>query len=413
MAHPFHPPCENSLVIYIVNLLFPVLMPLRERVVRVCIEPKEWQWLEGLRDHRALLLANHPSETEPVITGWLARKLGQPFNYVATHELFHGPTGWLIRCMGAFSILRGRPDRTSLRMSVRLLAERDRKLVIFPEGETHMENDRILPLNQGAIQIGFWTLERLEELGKPISLPIIPVVIKYRYIGDPLPSLLRGMGRLERDLGLPAEPSMTLRERVRRAGLAVLAGVEQEYGTDPPDPGDPAASVDARIAALYQLIASRVAQVLHVSPPTSSVHLGMRSLFNATFDYLEGLAAGRTRYERRLHTRRVAAARACLNDLWRVQNFMVISEEGMSATNAERAGEALWRLEREVCGRPRTRPLREAVVRLGTPLELAERLPAYRADRKAAVAQCTTEVEERLRSLLGSLAHPGTPPGSG
>jgi hypothetical protein len=45
----------------------------------------------------------------------------------------------------------------------------------------------------------------------------------------------------------------------------------------------------------------------------------MRALFNATFDYLDGLAAGETPYERRLHARRSAAARTCLADLWRVQ----------------------------------------------------------------------------------------------
>jgi hypothetical protein len=44
------------------------------------------------------------------------------------------------------------------------------------------------------------------------------------------------------------------------------------------------------------------------------------------------------------------------------------------------------------------------VLRLGAPLELGERLPSYRADRKAAVLDGTAEVEERLRSLLESLA---------
>jgi 1-acyl-sn-glycerol-3-phosphate acyltransferase len=385
-------------------------MPLRERVVRVQLDAKEWQWLEGLQDHRALLLPNHPSETEPLVMGWLARRLRQPFYYVATHELFYGWQGWFIRHIGAFSILRKRPDRRSLRMSQRILAEMDRKLVIFPEGETHMENDRILPLNQGAIQIGFWSLERLEKLGKPVSLPILPVVIRYRYVGDPRPALLRGLRRLEQDLGLPSDPSDALADRVRRVGLAVLAGVEQEYGIGPSRGGAPEASVDDRIAALYQLIAARVSGVLHVSPPTTpSVHLGMRAMFNATFDYLDVLAAGRTRYQRHLHKRRVTAARACLNDLWRVQNFMVISEKRLAPTTAEQLGEALWRLEREVRGRPRTRPLREAIVRLGEPLELAEHLPAYRSYRKATLVRCTEEVEERLRGLLGSLADLGMP----
>src|SRR5262245_16800447 len=111
MSSLFHPPRESPLVRRTVDLLYPILMPLHNRVVRVVIAPEEWERLEALRDHRALLLPNHPSETEPVVMGWIARRLSEPFNYVATHEIFTGYQGWLVRRIGAFSILRGRPDR--------------------------------------------------------------------------------------------------------------------------------------------------------------------------------------------------------------------------------------------------------------------------------------------------------------
>jgi hypothetical protein len=105
----------------------------------------------------------------------------------------------------------------------------------------------------------------------------------------------------------------------------------------------------------------------------------------------------------------VAAARTCLADLWRVQNFMTISEDCLAELSAERAGELLFRLEKEVYGRPRTRPWRAAVVRVGEPLELAEWLPDYRAHRKSTVAHCTAIVEERLWELLHSLRSVRTP----
>jgi hypothetical protein len=342
---------------------------------------------------------------------WLARRLGQPFYYVATHEIFHGFRGWLVRRVGAFSVLRGRPDRPSIRMSRRLLAEQDGKLVIFPEGETHMQNDLILPLNPGAIQIGFWSLERLEELGKPARLPVLPVVIKYRSVGNPRSTLLRGLRRLEQALGLPVESGATPRDRLWRAGLTVLAGVEREYGVSVTGAGGAEPTVDERIRALYHFIAARVSHLLHTRPPEErSVPLGMRALFNATFDYLDGLAEGKTPYERRLHARRVTTATACLNDLWRMQNFMVINEGCLAPPlTAERFGEVLWRLEVEVYGRARTRPWREAIVRLGEPIELSDRLLEYHAARKATVARCTVELEERLRGMLASLQSLGTP----
>jgi hypothetical protein len=186
--------------------------------------------------------------------------------------------------------------------------------------------------------------------------------------------------------------------------------VEQEYGVGTSTREEEKESIDERIAVLYDLIATRVTNILHVKMPADrSVRLRMRALYNATFDYLDRLAEGRTPYERRLHARRVAAARTCLADLWRVQNFMSISGDCLASLTAERAGELLFRLEKEVYGEPRTRPWREAVVRLGPPMELADRMPEYRVSRKRTVAQCTAEVEERLRTLLESLSGVSTP----
>jgi 1-acyl-sn-glycerol-3-phosphate acyltransferase len=156
------------------TVFYAPLLRVRERVDRIVVAPHEWAFLEALRGRRALILPNHPSETEPSLLVGLARRLGEPFCYVATHEIFHGFNGWLLPRMGAFSIRRGWPDRPALRTATHLLAEQDRKLVLFPEGETHMCNDLILPLHKGAIQIGFWTLERLEALGEPATLPLCP-----------------------------------------------------------------------------------------------------------------------------------------------------------------------------------------------------------------------------------------------
>jgi len=160
---------------------------------------------------------------------------------------------------------------------------------------------------------------------------------------------------------------------------------------------------------VYKYIAVRVCHVLDVSIPAGpTVHLTMRSLFNAAFAYLDGLREGPTPYERRLHARRVAATTACLADLWRMQNFMAIGEDELKPPlTAEHAGDILFRLEREVYGEARTRPLREAVVRVGQPWDLAASLSTYRADRKATLASCTERVERELRDLVVSFRSQG------
>jgi len=400
----FRPPRPNRLVIALVNTLLPLLLRARERVVRVVVEPDGWRLLRELRGRPALLVLNHPSETEPSVMTWLARALGEPFFYLATHEIFAGPVGWLVQRMGAFSVVRGRPDFAALRTAVNVLARQRRKLVVFPEGETHMQNDLVLPLKAGAVQIGFWARER----GEAVSLPIVPLVIRYRYVGDALPALARGMARLERRLGLSAGATSDLAGWLRRAGLVVLDGVEREYGLTPPAGSD----LDERVGAVTEYIVARVAHTLPMQArlpdrvktlagPDAPLPLRMRALFNAVFDYVDGLAEGKTFYERRLHRRRVAAARSCLADLWRMQNFLVITADALNPpAPPERLGEVLFRLEREVYGTARTRPWREARIVVGVPLDLADYQADHAASRKRTLARVTGEIETRLRALL-------------
>jgi 1-acyl-sn-glycerol-3-phosphate acyltransferase len=396
------------MAITVADLLLPVLLPLCERVRRVSVRHEEWRWIEELRDHRALLLPNHPSETDPILMAWLARRLGQPFDCVATHELFRGLRGWVVRRTNAFSVLFSRPDLPWLRTPEQLLAILDCKVVLFPEGETHLRNDLIGPLDDKAMKIGFMALERLEERGRSIKLPVVPVVMKYHYLGHPLPALTRGLRRLEKHLGL-ASGDNALCDRLWRAALTVLSGVEREYGLEQPTGDGPGRNVDDRLRSLHQRIAARVAQILPMELcPERPVRLGARELFAATSDYLEGLVEGQTPYDRRRQARQVAAARACLKDLSRLQNLTVtLQDRPTPPMEPERFGELLWHLEAAVFGRMRTRLWREAIIRLGPPMDLADRLTEYRKAPRATVGRCTEELEERLRSLLRSLDQPG------
>ena len=166
MLYRFRPPLPNPLVRAGVNLLYPLVLGARERVCRLVIAPQDRARLEGLRGRRALLLPNHPSETEPSVLVGIAREMGEGFFYAATHELFRGFDGWVVQRMGAFSIRRGWPDRRALRTAVGVLADDPGgKLVLFPEGETHMCGDRIQPLHRGAAQIAFWALEAMAARG--------------------------------------------------------------------------------------------------------------------------------------------------------------------------------------------------------------------------------------------------------
>ncbi|HYN50223.1 MAG TPA: 1-acyl-sn-glycerol-3-phosphate acyltransferase [Thermoleophilaceae bacterium] len=78
-----------------------------------------------------VLAANHRSFLDPFLIGCC---IGRPIYFVAKQELFQNPlVGWFLNCLGAFPVRRGEADEETMSTALALL-ERDRPVVIFPEG---------------------------------------------------------------------------------------------------------------------------------------------------------------------------------------------------------------------------------------------------------------------------------------
>jgi hypothetical protein len=377
------------------------------RIVRVHVPETDWPRLESLRQGRAILSPNHPTTNDPLIAFFLSRRLGEPFNYIACRENFRGPFGWLIQRLGAYSVLRGLPDRESMRMTRHLLAERDRKVVIFPEGETYEHNDVTIPFQQGAIQLGFWALEDLHKLGREPRLPVLPIVMKYRCVRDARPAISAGLAALEHALATTPPSGAGLYQRLRRTGECVLSQIEQEYGVSSPA----AAPLAERILAAKIGVLDRVAREVGVTRPADlPLPEQMRRMFNAVYAFAEEFADADNDYGRRQHDRRLTSAYPLLLDLWRLENFIALTDGYVAEQmTAERFLDVIGRLEREVLGRVRHRVPREAVVRLGPPVDLAHCYDGYRERKRETVAQVTDRIQGSVRALLAELSEIGTP----
>lgn len=145
MFDPMFVPPRNSEALYrFVYAFLPqvarVIGPLRS----VQIPPEDLARLEALRAERAIIAPNHPTESDPVVMLFLSRRLRYRFNFLSTRENLDGLSGWVLNHLGAYSVIRGFPDRESLRMTRKLLAEQDRKVVIFPEGLTYQHNEHLM-----------------------------------------------------------------------------------------------------------------------------------------------------------------------------------------------------------------------------------------------------------------------------
>jgi hypothetical protein len=402
----FRPPREHAVIIRLVQMALPLLMRSR-RIVDVAVPKEEWSHLASLRGSRAIVSANHPTGNDPLIAFHLSERLGEAFNYLATRDLFHGFYGWLLQRVGAYSILRGLPDRDAIRTTRRLLAERDRKVVIFPEGETYEHNDYTIPFQQGPIQLGFWALDDLRKAGREARLPILPVAVKYRCVVDARGEIDRALHDLEGAVSLPRSRGASRYQRLRRIGEAVLASMEAEMDLKPAAD----ATFDARLLAGKVAILERVAREAGVARPADlSLPDQMRAMFNAVAEHAAEFAQSPGEYGRRQHARRLAAAQVLIRDLWRLQNFLVVTDGYVARhMTAERFLDVIGRLEVEVFGRVRHSVNREAVVRMAPAIELGEHHEAYTRRRRETVAAVTRELEGRVRRLLAELAALGAP----
>jgi 1-acyl-sn-glycerol-3-phosphate acyltransferase len=407
MRADFRPPRDNPWIIRAAWLAARWVARLWRRVVAIEVPEKDLDRLRALRDQRLLLCSNHPTLGDPLVILELCRRLDMRFNGMAAREIFQGPAGWLFQRMGAYSVLRGSPDREAIRTTRRLLAEEDRKIVVFPEGVTYEHNDLLLPFQAGVIQMGFWALEDLEKLGKETRLPIVPVAIKYLLVGDARPVIARCLAALERALGLPEAPEEDLYGRLRAVGDRVMDRLDRELGLSPA-PGTP---LSERITAAKEHILTHVAQELGVrlppgAPPAERMHI----LDNAMAAYVAEYARSEVDYERRLHQRRLAIAKPLAADLRRLHNFLAVSDGYVAAgTTVERFVEVLGHLELEVLGRQDRRLPSRALVRIGEPLDLGDFFPEYRQNKRAAVAAATEALQRRIQELLQPLSAMGTP----
>jgi 1-acyl-sn-glycerol-3-phosphate acyltransferase len=407
MLLDFRPPKENALALRVSHLLLPAVMRGLRQIVGVQVPEADWPHLERLYRSRAILSANHPTTSDPLITMFLSRRLGESFNYMACRELFHGPWGWTIQRLGAYSVHRGLPDRQAIRMTRRLLAEMDRKVVIFPEGETYEHNDVIIPFQQGIIQIGFGACDDLTKQGRNPHLPVVPIAVKYRCIHDPRPVIERALRSLERALSLSPRHAESLYLRLRHVGERLLGRMEAEFGLKP----EPSAPLSQRIQMAKDHVLDRVAREVGVSRPSEQpMAEQMRFLFNSVNEFAGEFADAPGEYGRRQRERRFAAVCPLLIDLRRVHNFLVVTDGYVAERmSGERFLDVIGRLQREVLGKVRHGVRREALVRIAPPVDLGLHYERYRQSRRAAIADVTTQVEESVRQLLSELALLGTP----
>ena len=355
------------------ELLMDWLMPFAKHVAGVksiSINRVPGTDLSKLLDNPVLIVANHPTDMDPILLRTLGSTVGIRFNYLACREGFdglHGAWGWAAQRIGAFSIVRGTVDRDSFRFTTNLWVNEDARIVVFPEGEVGAFNDKLLPFHDGIFQLLLLASEKRVAMSKkPIG--ILPVGLRYNLTQDQGPALLAASRELCAATG--AETSTDLISNLKGLAGIVIARLEKEYGLVEKQE----ISTQERIASVQLAVLERIhAATGRPIPEHGDLHDLMRISSNILEDAIDSHSTPETLFDKRLALQRRQRALALQADIDRLQNWLAIDDGYATATgNQDRAYELICHFETEVFGKIRTRLSRNASVLVGPRIELLD-----------------------------------------
>lgn len=388
---PFRPPIESPRTRALVNLVMRPMLRFARGVQRVEIAGGDLKRLQALKDERVVLTPNHPTNTDPALMLELSRRAGMPFYYLACREAFdhwNGAWGALIQRIGAYSVVRGTPDRASFAFTKELLARPGAKLVLFPEGEVYSQNDSLLPFQTGAVQLALWGREAARKTKPNAQVYLLPCALHYRFLRDVTPVLHQKLSDLEEHLKLDDGPK-ELYPRMRRVALRVFEEVEREYGLVPEEGED----ISPRLQAAKEAALGRAAGLFGIEMPRGTLPERMRALLHEVETALHELDEDEVPHDTAESESKARNTRRAWRDLQRLANWIAVYDGyAQKSPTPEHIAEVIYRLEIEVFGRATHAGVRIARVRVGQPIPLPEKvsrkeLPALTLQLEQAVAE--------------------------
>jgi 1-acyl-sn-glycerol-3-phosphate acyltransferase len=178
-----------------------------------------------------LLASNHSRPCDPMVLGLLAREVARPFHVMASWHLFMQSRiqSFLLPRVGGFSVYREGLDRESLKCATRILAEGRFPLTIFPEGFVTRNNDRLLNLMDGVSFLARSAAKQRAASPQAGKVVVHPIFVRYFFEGDITATIMPTLQEIETRLSWQPRSHLPLRDRIVKAGHALLALKEIEY----------------------------------------------------------------------------------------------------------------------------------------------------------------------------------------
>ena len=348
-----------------------------------------------------ILAANHADEMDIRICMELARRARRRFTYMVNAEAFEegrGLAGWWLQRLGCFSVERGGGDLRAKQYALETVKAGREVLVTFPEGEIYYLNDLVQVFKTGVVHTGLQAIIEARRTHPRWTAYLLPVAIKYSYRWPIEAVLSRRIAKMKKRLFrrrsyLTAQEQLAriMAQRLRRQSEALLGRAQRMAGD--------VAKLADQVRDMRAAIVSRMEARYRQAPPDPRARLMDRA--NKMIFFLRE----QLRRKRLFSPETQLQLQEDLADVKRTIQMAGWQPRYMSLDpSEERLAETVMKLERDVFGRKRPRPLGQCDVflRIGPPLDLAPYVEAYQADPSAVSHQLAESLRDTIQSLIAS-----------
>jgi len=404
LPYRFLPPKPNRLVMALAQMITPtiVLPGKNHRLSAVEVNDKALFFEARKHKHaRFVFMPNHPTHSDPQLMMEVCRQLQVKPAFMAAHDVFvRGKvSSWLMQRIGAFSVDREGSDRKSMKCATEILTTGQYPLVIFPEGNVYLCNDRVTPFVEGA---AFIALRAQKELGSEMPVFAVPVSLKYSYTEDVREKFLTNLSGIAGEFDDQLDRNAPVMDELKRISIRVLVHYLELHGKAPPKGG---LGTDELIRKSAERLISSLEDNINLTVREGDdLTTRVRKIRAA----IHGIRSDSTREDE--HDTAAGYADEAMLAL-RILGYM----GGYSVSNPslDRVAETITRLREDITSetaKPAGR--RKAFVKICKPIDLREYLGKFKERARESITELTDTCENSVQAGINELNKANRLPGS-